>query len=310
MNIGIDLAGVHLECPVMNAAGTCKIEEEVEILARSATAAIVVGSITVLQRESNEGEVFWFDNMFSLNSIGLRNLGMSYYNHCLSEMVGTAHKADKSLWVSVVGFSPDEYAILTKFAFEKGADVVELDLGCPNIWEGGVQKRITCFNPLLVKKILKSVKKMVGQEAKVVAKLSPFSDPVLLKQVAEAINQSRVAKAVTTTNTFPNALAFDERGRPRITPGDGLAGLGGPAITPIALGQVKQLRSFLPKNIDLIGVGGISVGKDILDFHLAGAKAVQICTVLLKSEPKVWPDVFTRLLIEFYEELKKRDSST
>lgn len=299
MELQVNLVGMHLEHPLMNAAGTCKLlegAEGVKELARSATAVVMVGSITVEPRTGNEGEVYWVDEAFSLNSLGLPNLGKPYYQQHLPEMVAIAHGAGKPLFVNVAGFTPSEYTILTELAFQGGADLVELNLGCPNVWEGGQQKRIACFDPQLVGEILYSVEEEVGLEAKVAVKLSLFSDPFTLSEVAQVIGQSSVVKAVTTVNTFPNAFSYDERGKPRITPGGGLAGLAGPAIKPIGLGQVKQLRGMLPERIDIVGAGGITTGQDILDYQRAGAVAVQIATVLLEKRAKVFSALLTELI--------------
>jgi dihydroorotate dehydrogenase (fumarate) len=294
----VDLAGIILEHPVMNGAGTCKFlegPEGVRRLVHSNAAAIMVGSMTIKQREGNIGETYWSGDGLSLNSRGLPNPGISYYARNLPEMVVLAHNANKPLFLSVAGFNPAEYALLSEFAFRRGADGTELDLGCGNIWENSQQNRIACFDPQLMEEILRCVEAKVGEKARVFVKLSPFSDPVLLRQVAGVIEKFRVVKAVTTSNTFPNALLFDEKGKPRITPGGGLAGLGGSALKPIILGQIKQLREVLPKNIAIVGCGGIAAGKDIRDCQLAGANAVQICTVLLQFGP----EIFTRLLLEF-----------
>jgi len=109
------------------------------------------------------------------------------------------------------------------------------------------------------------------------------------------IEEWKVVKAVTSTNTFPNAFIYDEKGRPRLTPGGGFAALGGPAIKPIGLGRVKQLRSLLPSRIDIIGVGGITTGLDVLDYQRAGAAAVQIATALLRRQLKVFGQLLGEL---------------
>ncbi len=299
MELKVNLAGIPLEHPLMNAAGTCKLlqgPDGVRELARSAAAAIMVGGITVEQREGNEGEVYWANELFSLNSLGWPNRGKLYYQQHLPEMVAVAHGAGKPLFVNVGGFNPSEYAILAELAFEGGADLVELDLSDPNLWQNGKQKLIPCFDPRLVDEILHRVEEKVGSEAKVAVKLSPFSDPFGLSEVARVIGQSKLVKAVTAVNTFPNALSYDEKGKPRITPGGGLAGLAGPAIKPIALGQVKQLRGMLPEHIDIIGVGGISTGRDILDYFKAGAVAVQVATALLEKRAKIFSLLLTELI--------------
>ena len=306
----IEIAGIHIDCPVMNAAGSCRTIEEVKSLAKSCISIIVAGSFTIEEREGNQGENFWVggikensEDIFSLNSRDLPNQGKEYCEQVIPEMVMIAHAVGKLLCISVAGFSPQEYAILAKKAFELGADIVELNLSCPNVWENGKQKRIACFDPDLVREILRTVQEAVGPSAKVFVKLSPFSNPRNLKEIAEAIAQFELVKAVVSMNTFPNACLFDEKGRPRITVGEGLAGLSGSAVKPIAFGQVKQLRSLLPKSIAVVGVGGIMTGQDIKDMHRAGASICQVCTLLLKGEtkPEDWPDIFTMLMSQYYE---------
>jgi dihydroorotate dehydrogenase (fumarate) len=305
----IEIAGFSIDCPVMNAAGSCRTIEEVKILARSCISLIIVGSFTIEEREGNQGENFWVGgiddedtkDIFSQNSRGLPNLGIEYCKKIIPEMAEIAHKAGKLLVISIAGFSPQEYATLAKLAFELGADIVELNLSCPNVWKQGVQERIACFDPNLVREILKSVQEAVGLEAKVFVKLSPILDSYLLKEVADIISQFGIVKAVVSINTVPNTLLYDKEGRSRITVG--LAGLGGPAVKPIALGQVEQLRSLLPESIAVVGVGGILVSQDIKDMQRAGAPICQVCTLLLKGEtkPEDWPDIFTRLMSEYYE---------
>lgn len=304
MKLKTRVAGIELKHPIMNAAGTCKFidgPDGVREFAKSSISAIMVGSITLLPRPGNEGEVYWYDGKFSLNSIGLRNPGVhgdNGYIKALPEMAKICHDAGKPLFVTVAGFDIIEYAPLVIMVFEAGADMVEVNLGCPNIWDGGKQKQIACFNQEMVDRILCSVEESLGVKARVAVKLSPFSDPFALENIAAVIKRYSVVKAVTTSNTFPNAFSFNEEGKPRITPVNGLAGLGGPALKPIALGQVVQLRAILPKHIDIIGVGGINSGKDVLDFLRAGAKAVQIGTALLERKAKV----IDQLLLEFINE--------
>ena len=298
------ITGIQLEHPLMNAAGTCKLLEHVKELARSASAAIVVGSITMEPRTGNSGDTYWSEPRFSLNSLGLPNRGAPYYKETLPEMVSVAQGEGKPLFVSVAGFSPEEYASLAGLAFEGGADLVELNLGCPNVWQGSTQKRIACFDPALVAEILGRVEERVGADAKVSVKISPFSDTFALAEVAQVIGSSKVAKAVTTVNTFPNAFSYNGT-KPRIAPGGGLAGLAGPAMKQIGLGQVRQLRSLLPEHIQIIGVGGITRGLDIREYLDSGAVATQVATAYLDQHEKV----FFSLLDQLLEPLKQEAES-
>jgi dihydroorotate dehydrogenase (fumarate) len=297
----IEIAGIHIDCPVMNGAGSCRTIEEVKNLGKSCVSIIVAGSFTIEEREENKGNNFWFNDQLSLNSRGLPNQGIKYLKEVIPDMVLIAHGFGKLLCISVAGFSSREYAVLAKLAFELGADMVELDLGCPNIWKDGKQEKIACFEPDLVREILRIVQEAVGLSARVFVKLSPILDSYLLKEVVDVISQFDVVKAVVSMNTVPNACLFNDKGRPIITVGQGLAGLSGPAIKPIAIGQVIQLRSLLPENIDIVYAGGVTHGKDILDAHRAGVKVAQITSYLLQFAPEFWPDVFTRLMSQYIE---------
>jgi len=296
MKLQTEVAGIRLEHPLMNAAGTCKSLEDVRKLSRSASAAVVVGSITLKPRTGQTGNVYWAGPMFSLNSLGLPNLGATYYKTAMPAMAAMAHDKGKPFFVSVAGFSGAEYVELADLALNSGADLVELNLACPNVWHGHSQERIPCFNSALVDEILCCVESGVGESAKMSVKITPFSDPFALAEVAQVISASKVVKVVTATNTFPNAFDYDGA-KPRIMLGGGLAGMGGPALKPIALGHVVQLRTLLPRWIEIIGVGGITHGQDILEYRQGGAAAVQVATSYLNQGETV----FSSLLSEFLE---------
>ncbi len=296
MDLTVNLAGIRLEHPLMNAAGTCRSLDEVKNLLRAPIAALMIGSITCEPRPGNSGEVFWPTDGFSLNSMGMPNPGLEYYRQYLPEMIRSSEKINRPVFVSIAGFYPGEYVQLAAMAFSAGAALVELNLSCPNVWDSGQQEPIACFNPKLMAQILQAVEEQVGPRARVAVKLSPFSNPSLLWQIAQVIADFKVVKVVTTSNTFPNALFFDEAGKPRIATGAGLAGLAGPALKPIALGQIRQLRQLLPERIQLIGVGGITHAQDIVDFERAGATAVQIATEYFRRGEQAFVSILQELI--------------
>lgn len=284
----------------MNAAGTCKTLADVERLAQTASAAIVVGSITVEPREGNSGNVYHCEESFSVNALGLPNPGLPYYETHLPRMVRVAHDSGKPLIVSVAGFSPKEYCALAMRAYAAEADLVELNLGCPNVWHDGRQKRIASFDMELVASIAELARACLGDGARFTIKLSPFSDPAGLSEVASCpAFQGRTdhrCDGVVCCNTFPNACAVDDAGAPRISTVGGLAGFAGRAYKPIAIGQVRQLRAHLPADMPIIGVGGIWTGADVRDFLVAGASAVQIGTAYLERGPQIFGTILAQLL--------------
>ncbi len=302
MNLTTTIAGLTLAHPVMNAAGTCKLldgdKHSVRELSRSAASAIMVGSITMEERSGNSGEVYCYDPAIkvSLNALGLPNRGFEYYRQNLPTMVQVAHDAGKLLFVSLAGFNVEDFRRLFDLVLLSRADIGELNFGCPNVRDGVRQHPICSFYEASIREILAAVQKDYGDEARVAVKLSPFSDPHKLVSVAETIADFKVVKVVTSTNTFPNGYLFadSECTRPRI--GVGYAGVAGPAMKPIGLGQIHQLRAALPNRIQLMGVGGVGTAQDVREYQAAGATVVQTATSFLERGPQVFSDILQELV--------------
>jgi dihydroorotate dehydrogenase (fumarate) len=219
------------------------------------------------------------------------NRGAAFYRDVLPEMAGVVHAAGKPLIVSVAGFSPEENGELAHLAADGGCDLVELNLGCPNVWDGGEQKRIMSFDPDLVARSLEAA---AGAGAPVGVKLSPLSDPVLLAEVAAAAAGAG-ARFVVSCNTFPNGLVLRDDGRPAIDVGFG--GVSGAAMKPVALGQVSQLCALLPDDVDVVGCGGVRTGRDVRDLLATGAVATGLATAFWDAGED--PGVFADLLADW-----------
>ncbi len=262
------IAGISLAHPVFNAAGPWKTLTDIQRLATSKSAAVLVGSITLKPRLGNT-RAYHRDNGFSLNSFGLPNKGLPFYKRELPKMARVAHEAGKPFFVSIAGTTGTEFAILAHEAEKAGADMLELNVSCPN-----ATGHLICFSPRDLRTVLSVVGKTVRIPFSV--KVSPFSDPHSLAECAKILERS-AARAIVTSNTFPNASAKHFYG-----------GLSGAALKPIALGQVRQLKKLLPKRISIIGVGGIQNKNDVKEFLNAGADAVQIATLLYEKGPAVF----------------------
>lgn len=296
-NKPIIIGGAAFEHQIMNGAGYCKDWDHVKKLAPSLCSAVVLGSVTKDPREGNPGDVYYgkVDEKFAINSLGMPNKGMSYFDKELPSMAELCKKHEKPLIVSIAGFTPSEYAELTARAWRAGVTFIELNLGCPNVWNDNKQKPIASFEPTLIREILDRVEESIQTLFPVLVKLSPYSDPSLLERVAEVLASRDNLAGIVVSNTFPNAMAFNEKGRPLID--NALGGLSGPPMLKIGQGQVKQFRKLLPETTAVIGVGGINSGQDVLDYIRAGATAVQITTALVNEGPYV----FDRILREFTE---------
>lgn len=281
----------------MNAAGTVKTVEQVRQLVSAPISGVIAGSFTLEERSGNNGRTFYSGAAGALNSIGLPGPDATVWMGWVSEMAAMLHDAGKQLWVSVAGFNPSEYRILTETALLAGADAVELNLGCPNVWEQGEQKPIVSYSAAQTRAVLEAVKQFADE--RIGAKLSPILDPVLMAAIDLELLRADVA-FVTAINTIPNCFAFDDDQSSAITFASGLAGMSGPATKWIGLGQVKAHKQFLA-GIPVVGVGGISRGEDLVQYldRTVGATACQVGTAFLTRGPRV----FVEILAEYVEAL-------
>lgn len=288
---------INSDFPVGNAAGWCKTEGEVVKLLESSAQFVVVGSITLEERQGNPGNTF---NGVDLNSLGLPNPGIS---NVLGWLPGVIHQIPKTdsrkVILSLAGFSPGDFAKLDKRALASGISHREINLGCPNVADGGTRKRIASLDLKSTEAVLDVIVENwtdYGDDIFTSVKISPMTDPNFILLLAELIAQYPI-DAVVTQNTMPNALLFNEDGSTQIqTPdGTGWAGFAGPAVHPFALGQVNQWRKALNElgrqDIEVHGVGGVSDGRNVRDMLRAGASAVQVGTAYFNVGPKVFGDI-------------------
>lgn len=280
MHKPVKIAGIKFANVLMNAAYiNSKTLQDVKVLAESDSGAVLIGSVSVKPRQKNPGPGYWLhkERFFSLNSFGLPNGGMPYFEKHLPQMVKIARDNGKPLIANVVGFTKEDYVQLVPFVQRLGADMAELNFGCPNVWHDGQQERIVSYHASLVRETLDAIAKQ-KPTIKISVKISPLP-PDILREVAGAIADSPIVQAVTACNSYPSSAVT--RGAQWVNgPSDILAGLAGRALKPVSLGVVKQLRALLPDRIDIIGVGGIYTVNDVYDYLDAGAKAVQIASAL------------------------------
>jgi dihydroorotate dehydrogenase (NAD+) catalytic subunit len=157
---------------------------------------------------------------------------------------------------------------------DRGIDVLEMNISCPNIKKGGIEFGTV---PEVAHALTKRCVEATG--IPIVVKLSPNASdlPAMAQAVAEA-----GAYGVSVINTI-TAMAIDVRTRkPRVATTYG--GLSGPAIKPVALRMVHQIHKALP-NLPICGMGGIMTGEDVLEFLMAGASCVQVGTANFARPP-------------------------
>jgi dihydroorotate dehydrogenase (fumarate) len=295
--------------PIINAAGTCKTLKNVEKLAVSAVAVIVVGSGTEQGLLGNSGNV-WHHEMphNTINSLGLNNPGERYYDQNLSEMTRIAHDHGKAIIYSAAANTPAQFHSATQMALSHGVDFVEQNLGCPNKWREGKQGQIFSFDFGVTRAILDLF--TPAELTRCGIKVSPYSDPTMRDRLVDEVLIHYPGLAfLTSSNTFPNGFAFQDNWRPAIDSPDvpmGFGGLAGPGFKEFVLGQNRQLLAAIDKheslrNLHLIGIGGANSGRAVLEHCRCGiggrgATLVGVASEYLKAED---PQVFSRMLTEY-----------
>lgn len=286
-----------------NAAGTAQRISDVDALLKSAVTRITFGSITLKPRGGNTGTTYFYDTgaKTSYNSMGLPNMGIEQACFALPELNKAVMDTDRELRVSIAGLTIKEFPVLAAKVVETGVTALEVNLGCPNVYEGGLRKPIFSYRPDWVEEILDDIKREVGRGIDVGLKLSPIDDPSLTKAIARVIGLSgALVSEVVCCNTVPDqlppngALSFSTVENPGFTLHKG--GMAGASLITRSLEVVKIMVAALP-NRRVIGVGGIDNG-ETLGWHVdAGVHGFECGTALLERGPRV----FTEILAEATE---------
>jgi dihydroorotate dehydrogenase (NAD+) catalytic subunit len=282
-----NLAGIQLRNPVILAAGTAGILDEMaDVLPLSALGAITTKSITPKPRDGNDTwRIIEAGPAGMLNAIGLANPGIDLF---LSHHAPKAARLPCHVITSVAGFSVEDYhqccALIDAHVGDALAAntnpniaALELNVSCPNVHTG------TEFGhtPGLITELLKVIRPAV-KHVKLFVKLSPAAPD--LAGVAKACCEQGV-DAITLGNTFP-AMAIDVHTRkPKLANVTG--GLSGPALHPIWLRFVYDINKRIckPAGVPTIAAGGVMSYEHAAAFILAGATAFQIGTGLF-ADPK------------------------
>lgn len=262
------LGGIVFRNPVFLASGPAGYGIEYsDFIDLTRLGGVVTKTITFEPRQGNPGRRIRETESGLLNSVGLENVGARRF---FAEKLQPLIDAGVKPIVSLAAEDWSQYRRLVDFAaLQDNADVVEINLSCPNVERGGMAVGI---NPDLVGKYIHYAKDILTSKV-VLAKLTPnVADIADLALAAEEAG----ADGITAINTVL-AVDIDTGSRKpvfqRIS-----AGLSGPAIFPIALGAIWKISKTV--NIPVIGVGGISSVADASKFFMAGASAVQVGTAI------------------------------
>ena len=260
----VTLAGVNLKNPVMTASGTFGSGMEYgEFVDLSALGAVVTKGVADRPWPGNPTPRIVETASGMMNAIGLQNPGIDVFT---SRDLPFLQKYDTKIIVNVCGHSTEEYLNVVNRLSEEKVDMLEINISCPNVKEGGIAFGT---NPGSIEKITSEVKKHAKQP--VIMKLSPNVTDI--KECAKAA-ESGGADVISLINTLTGMKIDIERRTFALANRTG--GLSGPAIKPVALRMVYEAAHAV--RIPVIGMGGIACASDAIEFLMAGASAVSVGT--------------------------------
>lgn len=269
MNLSVELAGVTLKNPVMTASGTFGSGEEYsEFVDLGSLGAVVTKGVANVPWPGNPTPRIAETCGGMLNAIGLQNSGIDVF---VKRDIPFLKQYDTKIVVNVCGRSTEDYVEVVERLAEEPVDLLEINISCPNVKEGGI-----AFgqDPRAAEAITKAVKEKAGQP--VIMKLSPnVTDIGEMARAAEAGG----ADGVSLINTL-TGMKIDIHKR-TFALANQTGGLSGPAIHPVAVRMVYQAAHAV--RIPVIGMGGIQCAEDALEFILAGATAVSVGTANFRN---------------------------
>ncbi len=262
MNTKVNLAGIELKNPVMEASGTFGSGMEYgEFVDLNQLGAVVTKGVANVPWAGNPvpriAEVYGG----MLNAIGLQNPGVEVL--CQRD-IPFLKQFDTKIVVNVCGKTTEDYIEVVERLGDEPVDLLEINISCPNVKEGGI-----AFgqDPKAVEAITREVKKYAKQP--VIMKLSPnVTDITVMAKAADILEELGISfKIDIERQTFVLA--------------NKTGGMSGPAIKPVAVRMVYQAAQVV--KIPIIGMGGILTAEDAIEFILAGATAVAVGTANFRN---------------------------
>lgn len=262
--LSVNIAGVEFNNPIIAASGTFGFGREYgELYPLSELGGISCKGTTLKERPGNPPPRVTETPGGMLNAVGLQNPGVE---HFINEDLPWLSKQGTRIIANIAGSTVEDYCRTAELLNGTAVDMVELNISCPNVKEGGVQFGVTAEG---VEGITRAVRERCKKPLMV--KLSPNVTDIT--EIARAVEDAG-ADAISLINTLRGMRIDVNTRRPVLKRNTG--GLSGPAILPIAVRMVWEVANAV--KLPLLGLGGVSKGEDAAQLLLAGASAVGVGT--------------------------------
>ena len=261
-DLSVKVAGVDFKNPVIPASGVFGYGREYEeFYPLSKLGGIATKGTTGTLRTGNLPPRIAETPMGMLNSVGLQNPGI---DHFISTELPNLMKKDTVIIANIAGSTPEECAEVAAKLDATDVHMIELNISCPNVKHGGAAFGVSCDGAAAVTKVVRN-----ATRKPLIVKLSPNVTDIA--SIAKAV-EAEGADSVSLINTLLGMRIDINTCRPVLR--NNCGGMSGPAVFPIAVRMVWQVANAV--KIPVIGMGGISSGRDAIEMMMAGASAVQV----------------------------------
>jgi dihydroorotate dehydrogenase (NAD+) catalytic subunit len=254
--------------PIFTASGCASSGQELsQFFPLSSLGAVVTKSIMTKARTGRPTPRMAETPSGMLNSIGLQGPGIDTF---LEKDIPWLIEQQAKIIISIAGETVDEYGVLARrLRALSGISAVEVNISCPNVENRG---QVFACHPDTAVAVIESVRRNIGGELPIIAKLSP--DVTDIVEIASAVINAGV-DGLALINTLLGMVIDTNSMRPKLAGKTG--GLSGPAIRPVAVRAIYQVHQAFP-NTPIVGMGGVASGRDAFELILAGASAVSVGT--------------------------------
>ena len=266
-DLSVNVAGIDFKNPVIPASGVFGYGREYEeFYPLSKLGGISTKGTTGQMRTGNLAPRIAETPMGMLNSVGLQNPGIDRF---ISHELPNLMQKDTVIIANIAGSTPEECAEVASKLDETDVHMIELNISCPNVKQGGAAFGVSCEGASAVTKIVRNATKKP-----LIVKLSPNVTDIA--SIAKAV-EAEGADSVSLINTILGMRIDINTGRPVLR--NNCGGMSGPAVFPVAVRMVWQVANAV--KIPVIGMGGISSGRDAIEMMMAGASAVQVGAAII-----------------------------
>ena len=254
--------------PIFTASGCASSGQELsQFFPLTELGAVVTKSIMTKARTGRATPRMAETPSGMLNSIGLQGPGIDTF---LENDIPWLIENNAKIVVSIAGETVEEYGVLARrLRAVSGISAVEVNISCPNVENRG---QVFSCHPDTSTAVIESVRRNIGGELPIIAKLSP--DVTDIVAISKAVIDAGV-DGLALINTLLGMVIDTNSMKPKLAGKTG--GLSGPAIRPVAVRAIYQVHQAFP-NIPIVGMGGVATGRDAFELVLAGASAVSIGT--------------------------------